>query len=160
MASCESSGDMMNVGASDFDPNDGNKKRKQSCNCEKSQCLQLYCECFSSGNFCNDSCSCKTCMNNEENNVFTRRRKLNRGIHTRFDPRLFMPRTSQQGIEKVAVATSCKHVHGSNKEEQEQEEGVLSNNNNNNDSNNGMVNNGSSSQSHHPAANNDNFLPH
>ena len=37
-----------------------------SCQCVKSRCLQLYCECFHSGNVCNDQCRCKDCGNLEE----------------------------------------------------------------------------------------------
>ncbi|KAI6223542.1 CRC domain-containing protein [Aphelenchoides fujianensis] len=39
----------------------GNGNRKH-CNCTKSQCLKLYCECFASGEFCLD-CNCKDCHN-------------------------------------------------------------------------------------------------
>jgi len=40
--------------------NNGNKKH---CNCNKSQCLKLYCDCFANGEFCLD-CNCKDCHNN------------------------------------------------------------------------------------------------
>ncbi|KAK6927500.1 CRC domain [Dillenia turbinata] len=33
------------------------------CNCMKSKCLKLYCECFSSGNYCAESCACHGCLN-------------------------------------------------------------------------------------------------
>ncbi|MED6221691.1 hypothetical protein PIB30_057223 [Stylosanthes scabra] len=190
MASCESSGDRMNVGASDFDGNDGSKKkRKQSCNCHKSQCLQLYCECFSSGNFCNDYCSCKACMNNVENKDCVKEKKKeieSRNPHafqckiihaqnesarhrkgcccnkTKCDNKYCPCFRADVGCSRLCRCQGCKNVHGSKKDEhqQEQEERVLSNNNNNGSNNNGMLNNGSSSQSHHPVANNDNFLPH
>ncbi|KAG1671380.1 hypothetical protein FOA52_011877 [Chlamydomonas sp. UWO 241] len=35
------------------------------CNCKKSQCLKLYCDCFSSQVFC-FNCACTTCMNTAE----------------------------------------------------------------------------------------------
>ncbi len=35
------------------------------CNCKKSGCLKLYCDCFNSGIFCNDSCCCNNCRNIE-----------------------------------------------------------------------------------------------
>jgi hypothetical protein len=35
------------------------------CNCRKSQCLKLYCECFSAGVLCS-GCSCVSCHNVEE----------------------------------------------------------------------------------------------
>lgn len=33
------------------------------CKCKKSKCLKLYCECFSNGLTCKDSCSCNNCSN-------------------------------------------------------------------------------------------------
>jgi len=39
--------------------------KKKPCNCTKSQCLKLYCECFALGEFCLD-CNCKDCFNNIE----------------------------------------------------------------------------------------------
>lgn len=42
--------------------NDGTKR----CNCKRSRCLKLYCDCFAAGMFCGDSCACAACQNNEE----------------------------------------------------------------------------------------------
>lgn len=39
---------------------------RKPCNCTRSQCLKLYCDCFANGEFCN-MCNCKDCMNNIEN---------------------------------------------------------------------------------------------
>jgi len=39
---------------------------KIKCNCKKTKCLKLYCECFSSLGFC-DGCNCEGCMNTEGN---------------------------------------------------------------------------------------------
>ena len=36
------------------------------CNCRKSKCLKLYCECFAAQRTCNGSCSCLDCYNKEE----------------------------------------------------------------------------------------------
>jgi len=33
------------------------------CNCSKSQCLKLYCECFAKGQYCRQSCNCRCCFN-------------------------------------------------------------------------------------------------
>lgn len=35
------------------------------CNCKKSRCLKLYCECFADGMYCDESCSCQECINQE-----------------------------------------------------------------------------------------------
>ncbi|XP_014239198.1 protein lin-54 homolog isoform X2 [Cimex lectularius] len=36
---------------------------RKPCNCTKSLCLKLYCDCFANGEFCN-MCNCTTCYNN------------------------------------------------------------------------------------------------
>jgi len=38
------------------------EKAKQ-CNCKRSNCLKLYCDCFQSGLHCNSFCNCVSCMN-------------------------------------------------------------------------------------------------
>ncbi|XP_071508924.1 protein lin-54 homolog [Diadema antillarum] len=42
----------------------GNRPRKP-CNCTKSACLKLYCDCFANGEFCRN-CNCHNCLNNLE----------------------------------------------------------------------------------------------
>lgn len=39
----------------------------KTCNCKRSQCSKLYCECFTAGVFCGDSCACDNCFNKPEN---------------------------------------------------------------------------------------------
>ncbi|KAL4536069.1 hypothetical protein Ndes2437B_g05503 [Nannochloris sp. 'desiccata'] len=46
-------------GASPTDP----ASARKSCNCKRSQCLKLYCECFAAGGFCLPSCQCYNCLN-------------------------------------------------------------------------------------------------
>lgn len=46
------------------------------CNCVKSRCLKLYCECFQKGKLCNDACLCVSCLNTEEESHVGGRRKL------------------------------------------------------------------------------------
>lgn len=43
----------------------GGPRPRKPCNCTKSQCLKLYCECFANSEFCND-CNCCNCFNNYE----------------------------------------------------------------------------------------------
>ncbi|XP_046845208.1 protein lin-54 homolog isoform X3 [Xenia sp. Carnegie-2017] len=40
-------------------------RQRKPCNCTKSQCLKLYCDCFANGEFCNH-CNCNNCSNNME----------------------------------------------------------------------------------------------
>ena len=44
---------------------------RRSCNCKNSRCLKLYCECFSSGEYCRN-CNCINCYNNEEHESIRR----------------------------------------------------------------------------------------
>lgn len=37
------------------------------CNCKKSRCLKLYCECFSNDKICVKNCNCHDCKNNAQN---------------------------------------------------------------------------------------------
>ncbi|KQS62727.1 protein lin-54 homolog isoform X2 [Drosophila erecta] len=46
----------------------GMTSRRKHCNCSKSQCLKLYCDCFANGEFCQD-CTCKDCFNNMDYEV-------------------------------------------------------------------------------------------
>ncbi|KHJ43274.1 Tesmin/TSO1-like CXC domain protein [Trichuris suis] len=41
---------------------------RRPCNCTKSQCLKLYCDCFANGEFCN-GCHCTNCLNNLTNEM-------------------------------------------------------------------------------------------
>jgi hypothetical protein len=41
-------------------------KKRVSCNCKKTRCLKLYCDCFAAGEYCKD-CNCKDCANLIEN---------------------------------------------------------------------------------------------
>lgn len=36
------------------------------CNCKKSKCLKLYCECLAKGRMCGPECNCSHCLNNEK----------------------------------------------------------------------------------------------
>lgn len=43
-------------------------KGRICCNCKKSQCLKLYCECFYNKKFC-AGCNCTNCLNTKDNEV-------------------------------------------------------------------------------------------
>ncbi|XP_063068286.1 protein lin-54 homolog isoform X2 [Engraulis encrasicolus] len=44
---------------------DSTSRPRKPCNCTKSQCLKLYCDCFANGEFCSN-CNCTNCFNNLE----------------------------------------------------------------------------------------------
>ena len=48
------------------------KNERQPCNCRKSRCLKLYCECFSAQVFC-DGCKCINCQNTPKHSEVRRR---------------------------------------------------------------------------------------
>lgn len=55
-----------------------------SCNCRRSHCLKLYCECFKNRGYCNSECNCLACFNNprhEEEREETIQQMLNRDPH-------------------------------------------------------------------------------
>jgi hypothetical protein len=35
----------------------------KTCNCKRSKCLKLYCECFANNKFCGANCACNGCSN-------------------------------------------------------------------------------------------------
>lgn len=37
------------------------------CNCKKTKCLKLYCDCFARGELCGLDCKCSECNNNDHN---------------------------------------------------------------------------------------------
>ena len=41
-------------------------RKLERCNCLKSKCLRLYCECFSKGRLCGAECKCEGCLNRSE----------------------------------------------------------------------------------------------
>ncbi|XP_026746326.1 protein lin-54 homolog isoform X3 [Trichoplusia ni] len=61
---------------------------RKACNCTKSQCLKLYCDCFANGEFCN-GCNCHNCHNNLENEEL--RQKAIRACLDR-NPNAFRPK--------------------------------------------------------------------
>ncbi|OAF71182.1 hypothetical protein A3Q56_01070 [Intoshia linei] len=42
---------------------------RKLCNCTRSQCLKLYCDCFSYGEYCHPECTCSNCHNNKDYEV-------------------------------------------------------------------------------------------
>ncbi|WCJ30248.1 Tesmin/TSO1-like CXC domain-containing protein [Euphorbia peplus] len=86
------------------------KKRKTSssaegdgckrCNCKKTKCLKLYCDCFAAGIYCSESCTCQGCFNKPEyESTVLETRQL---IESR-NPLAFAPKVVQHVAERVAV---------------------------------------------------------
>ncbi|XP_075980462.1 uncharacterized protein LOC142979444 isoform X2 [Anticarsia gemmatalis] len=73
---------------SDLVAGDLGLRPRKACNCTKSQCLKLYCDCFANGEFCN-RCNCNNCHNNLENEEL--RQKAIRACLDR-NPNAFRPK--------------------------------------------------------------------
>ena len=41
-------------------------EKKHTCNCNKTNCLKLYCDCFANGELCDSECHCNGCSNCEK----------------------------------------------------------------------------------------------
>ncbi|XP_022881434.1 uncharacterized protein LOC111398655 [Olea europaea var. sylvestris] len=92
--------------AEEFNKSSPKRKRKKTpesnddyssklCNCKKSKCLKLYCDCFAAGIYCEEPCSCQGCYNRPEyeDTVLETRQQ----IESR-NPLAFAPKTVQNFI--------------------------------------------------------------
>lgn len=75
-----------------------------SCNCKKSKCLKLYCECFRSNGFCDASCSCQECYNKAEY----------RDIRNQFYVEQLQRNPSSFSSKIVALSTTTLYSKGCN----------------------------------------------
>ncbi|XP_045524873.1 protein lin-54 homolog isoform X1 [Pieris brassicae] len=81
---------------------------RKACNCTKSQCLKLYCDCFANGEFCNQ-CNCNNCFNNLENEEL--RQKAIRGCLDR-NPHAFKPKIGKSKVGGPEIVR--RHTKGCN----------------------------------------------
>lgn len=79
---------------SSFNPASDDQRRK-ACNCNRSQCLKLYCECFANGEFC-QNCNCNNCCNNLDHEEM--RQKAIRFCLER-NPNAFHPKIGQKSAD-------------------------------------------------------------
>ncbi|NXK79805.1 MTL5 protein, partial [Amazona guildingii] len=75
----------------------GVTKSKKPCNCTRSQCLKLYCDCFGNGDFCNN-CNCKNCYNNQLHE--TERFKAIKACLDR-NPAAFLPKIEKRKLREI-----------------------------------------------------------
>ena len=69
-----------------------------TCKCSRSKCLKMYCECFTQGRFCDESCACVNCENIEANTETIR--KARRNIRNR-NPQAFRPKVLNTTSRKL-----------------------------------------------------------
>ncbi|BDA51406.1 probable protein tesmin/TSO1-like CXC 3 at N-terminal half [Coccomyxa sp. Obi] len=67
-------------------------EQPKRCNCKKSRCLKLYCDCFAAGQYCKHACSCQSCLNNADNKDIV--------VSMRDQVRQRNPQAFQEKIEK------------------------------------------------------------
>lgn len=77
--------------------------KKVTCNCKKSKCLKLYCDCFSVNMSCSPECNCSNCYNNDSHEA--ERNKAREAVLER-NPAAFQPK-----IEKklAVVDVNCPY---------------------------------------------------
>ncbi|XP_056159219.1 uncharacterized protein LOC115682639 isoform X1 [Syzygium oleosum] len=97
---------------------DGSCKR---CNCRRSKCLKLYCECFAAGLYCIDSCACEDCYNSLdfEDTVLETRRQIESRNPLAFGPKVVQHATNSppdkvEGSGSEATPSSVRHIRGCN----------------------------------------------
>jgi len=82
-------------------------KKPICCNCKKSQCLKLYCECFANKVFC-QGCNCVNCANIEENRM--ERDKAMKATLER-NPIAFDPKIAKEEDEEITDPL-LRHTRG------------------------------------------------
>ncbi|XP_050095192.1 protein lin-54 homolog [Anopheles aquasalis] len=78
--------------------------KKRPCNCTKSQCLKLYCDCFANGEFCYN-CNCKDCHNTQKDD-YARQKAIRCTLER--NPNAFKPKIGSIGPSDVATRLHTK----------------------------------------------------
>ncbi|KAL3844092.1 hypothetical protein ACJIZ3_001495 [Penstemon smallii] len=100
------------------DPGDGNDCKR--CNCKKSKCLKLYCDCFAAGIYCAGTCSCQGCYNRPEyeDTVLETRQQIESRNPLAFAPKVVrlieLPASSCGGDQSHFTPASVRHKRGCN----------------------------------------------
>ncbi|KAL6847241.1 hypothetical protein ACP4OV_023094 [Aristida adscensionis] len=99
-----------------FDNGDSTSCKR--CNCKKSKCLKLYCECFAAGVYCSEPCSCQGCLNTPEHQetVLSTKEQIESRNPLAFAPKVI--RTSEPAQEfgdySNKTPASARHKRGCN----------------------------------------------
>lgn len=116
------------LASEDFNQNSPKKKRRKlesgetegckRCNCKKSKCLKLYCECFAAGVYCIEPCSCQECFNKpiHEETVLSTRKQIESRNPLAFAPKVIRSSDAvpEFGDESSKTPASARHKRGCN----------------------------------------------
>ncbi|KAI3882820.1 hypothetical protein MKW92_031799 [Papaver armeniacum] len=90
----------------------------KNCNCKKTKCLKLYCECFAAGIYCIESCSCLECYNKpvHEDTVLATRKQIVSRNPLAFAPKVIRNSKSVADIweEPSEISALARHKRGCN----------------------------------------------
>ncbi|KAF9681212.1 hypothetical protein SADUNF_Sadunf06G0201900 [Salix dunnii] len=90
------------------------------CNCRKTKCLKLYCDCFAAGIYCAGTCACQGCFNRPEYDdiVLETRQQIESRNPLAFAPKIVQRVTEFQAIDAedlgLFTPSSGKHKTGCN----------------------------------------------
>lgn len=112
----------------ELDHNSPQKKRRKAehsedmackrCNCKKSKCLKLYCECFAAGVYCIEPCACLDCLNKpiHEDTVLATRKQIESRNPLAFAPKVIRASDSfpDTGDDSNKTPASARHKRGCN----------------------------------------------
>ncbi|KAF8035936.1 hypothetical protein BT93_C1839 [Corymbia citriodora subsp. variegata] len=90
------------------------------CNCKKSKCLKLYCDCFAAGMYCVEPCSCQGCLNRPQykQTVLETRQQIESRNPLAFAPKIiessgdFSANNREDGV--WSTPASARHKRGCN----------------------------------------------
>ncbi|CAA7388068.1 unnamed protein product [Spirodela intermedia] len=98
--------------------NGGEHGSCRRCNCKKSKCLKLYCECFAAGVYCVGPCACEGCLNKpiHEDIVLATRKQIESRNPLAFAPKVIRASAPATGIGEDINKTpaSARHKRGCN----------------------------------------------
>ncbi|KAJ8765823.1 hypothetical protein K2173_015720 [Erythroxylum novogranatense] len=97
---------------------EGEPEACKRCNCKKSKCLKLYCECFAAGVYCIEPCSCQDCYNKpmHEDTVLATRKQIESRNPLAFAPKVIRSSESvpEAGDDSSKTPASARHKRGCN----------------------------------------------
>ncbi|KAI4369645.1 hypothetical protein MLD38_018066 [Melastoma candidum] len=96
----------------------GEPESCKRCNCKKSKCLKLYCECFAAGVYCIEPCACQDCLNKpiHEETVLATRKQIESRNPLAFAPKVIRSSdtVAETWDEINKTPASARHKRGCN----------------------------------------------